>query len=162
MYNKVMACGMFHPCSIPVTWLHFKHQSLCVDVFSSVWMVSLGSNRVTAQKKTLSLLQTLSASWLHNFATHFYIYAREKKIAVIQKPLQNNQIPRVNRPDWKKNGFNQKIEENKKKDEESYLSSVPEALQWYQRSVWRFQEERNMRKPPRGRVEPSLQMWSTL
>jgi len=92
-------------------------------------MVSLGSNRVTAQKKTLSLLQTLSASWLHNFATHFYIYAREKKIAVIQKPLQNNQIPRVNRPDWKKNGFNQKIEENKKKDEESYLSSVPEALQ---------------------------------
>ena len=41
-------------CSIPVTWLHFKHQSLCVDVFSSVWMVSLGSNRVTAQKKTLS------------------------------------------------------------------------------------------------------------
>lgn len=65
-------------------------------------MVSLGSNRVTAQKKTLSLLQTLSASWLHNFATHFYIYAREKKIAVIQKPLQNNQIPRVNRPDWKK------------------------------------------------------------
>lgn len=65
-------------------------------------MVSLGSNRVTAQKKALSPTPntvSILASQLRNTLLLLHV---TKKIAVIQKPLQNNQMPRVNRPDWKK------------------------------------------------------------